>query len=40
MASKRSPVRRSKDKRIFSRTAKHTKAINVSPTSARGGRRL
>lgn len=37
---RRSKVRRSKDRKVFSRTAKRTKAINVAPNVARGGVRL
>lgn len=37
---KRTKVRRSKDRKIFSRTAKRTKSINVAPNVARGGVRL
>lgn len=38
MARKRVPRR--KDRRIFSKTAKNTKAINVAPKMMRGGIRL
>lgn len=34
---RRYAVRRSKDRRYFKNTAKKTKAVNVVPTSARGG---
>lgn len=34
---KRSRVKRIKDKRIFSRTANKTKAVNVKPMFQRGG---
>lgn len=34
---KRSRVKARKDKRIFSRTANKTKAVNVKPQFARGG---
>lgn len=37
---KRRPVRVRKDKRIFSRTAKASKAINLAPRVMRGGIRL
>lgn len=37
---KRSPVRTGKDKRIFSRTAKKIKKINVNPRIMRGGIRM
>lgn len=37
---KRIPTRRRKDRRIFSRTAKKSKAINLNPVSMRGGIRL
>lgn len=37
---KRYPVKRSKDKKIFKRTATRTKKINVSPNVSRGGIRL
>lgn len=36
----RMKVRKSKDRRIFSRTASKTKAINVTPKLMRGGIRL
>ena len=37
---KRRPVRKRKDKRIFSATANKTKKINVEPKVMRGGIRL
>lgn len=37
---KRSPVRIKRDKQIFARTSKQTKAINVKPLPMRGGIRL
>lgn len=37
---KRKPVRRAKDKKIFSRTAKQTKRVNIAPNVSRGGIRL
>lgn len=37
---KRSPVRVSKDKRVFRATAQNTKKINVQPLPMRGGIRL
>ena len=37
---KRRPVRKRKDKRIFSSTANKTKKINVEPKVMRGGIRL
>ncbi len=37
---KRTTVSRSKDKRIFRRTANHTKKLNSSPPTFRGGIRL
>lgn len=36
----RSKVKPSKDKRVFTQTAKKTKAINVTPKNMRGGIRL
>lgn len=36
----RSPVRRVKDRKMFSRTAKKAKKINISPKIMRGGIRL
>lgn len=36
----RSKVKPSKDKAVFSRTAKKTKKINVNPRPSRGGIRL
>lgn len=38
--SSRAKVRRSKDKKIFSRAADKTKKINIAPKVARGGIRL
>lgn len=38
--AKRSKVKKSKDTRVFTQTAKKTKAVNVSPKSMRGGTRL
>lgn len=37
---KRWKVRPSKDRRMFSRTAGHTRSINLSPVPMRGGWRL
>lgn len=37
---KRYPVKPSKDKKIFKRTANRTKKINLSPNISRGGIRL
>lgn len=37
---KRSYVKKSKDKKIFARTAKRTKKVNVTPNVSRGGIRL
>lgn len=37
---KRKRVRASKDKKVFSNTAKSTKDINVKPKTMRGGIRL
>lgn len=37
---KRSKVRKSKDKKIYSNTADKTKRINIAPTVMRGGTRL
>lgn len=36
----RSKVKPAKDKRVFTQTAKKTKAINVTPKNMRGGIRL
>ena len=38
--STRSRVRRSKDRRVFSRAADKVKKININPKVARGGIRL
>lgn len=38
--AKRSPVPQKKDQRVFQRTAKKTKTINVAPKVMRGGTRL
>lgn len=38
--AKRSRVKRGKDRRIFTRTAKGSKKINVNPVITRGGIRL
>lgn len=38
--AKRSKVRKSKDAKIFNRTAKKTKAINLGSGAMRGGIRL
>lgn len=38
--AKRSKVRKSKDAKIFNRTAKKTKAINLGDGAMRGGIRL
>ena len=35
--AKRKPVKKSKDKRIFSKTANKTKRINIKPGQWRGG---
>lgn len=40
MKRKRMPTKKRKDKRVFSHTAKNTKAINVRPGQWRGGIRL
>lgn len=40
MKGKRRPVRRGKDRRVFSKTAKKSKKINLNPISYRGGVRL
>ena len=37
---KRRKMRARRDKRVFSRTAAKTKAINLNPTTYRGGIRL
>lgn len=37
---KRIPVKRKKDKRIFTHAADKTKKINIAPNVARGGIRL
>lgn len=37
---KRKMVRKAKDRKIFTHTAKSTKSINVSPNVQRGGIRL
>lgn len=37
---KRIPVKRKKDKKIFTHAADKTKKINISPNVARGGIRL
>ena len=38
--AKRTTTKRRKDRRIFSRTAKKTKAMNITPKIMRGGTRL
>ena len=38
--AKRSKVKKSKDTKVFTQTAKKTKAVNVSPKNMRGGTRL
>lgn len=38
--AKRSRVRRNKDRKVFTRTAKSSKKINVNPVIMRGGIRL
>lgn len=38
--SSRKPMRHSKDKKVFSRTAEKTKKINIAPKNMRGGIRL
>lgn len=38
--SKRMTVKRSKDRKIFARTAKKTRAVNLNPNVRRGGIRL
>lgn len=38
--AKRKPTKEKKDRKIFSRTAKKTKAINITPKIMRGGTRL
>ena len=38
--AKRMSVKRGKDRKIFARTAKKTRAINISPNVRRGGIRL
>lgn len=38
--AKRKPVKKKKDKKIFSRTAVKAKAMNISPKIMRGGTRL
>lgn len=38
--AKRSRVKRSKDRKVFTRTAKSSKKINVNPVITRGGIRL
>lgn len=38
--TKRSKVKKSKDTKVFTQTAKKTKAVNVSPKNMRGGTRL
>lgn len=38
--AKRKKMTSSKDKKIFTQTAKKTKSINVSPKNMRGGTRL
>lgn len=38
--AKRSKVKRTKDTKVFTQTAKKTKAVNVSPKNMRGGTRL
>lgn len=37
---KRAKMKTSKDKKVFTQTAKKTKAVNVSPKNMRGGTRL
>lgn len=37
MAKKRRPVKKGKDKRVFSKTARQTKKINIKPGQWRGG---
>lgn len=37
---KRTKMNTSKDKKVFTQTAKKTKAVNVSPKNMRGGTRL
>lgn len=38
--AKRTKMASSKDKKVFTQTAKKTKAVNVSPKNMRGGTRL
>lgn len=38
--AKRSKVKKSKDTKAFTQTAKKTKAVNISPKNMRGGTRL
>lgn len=38
--AKRIKMTNSKDKKVFTQTAKKTKAVNVSPKNMRGGTRL
>lgn len=38
--AKRTKMSTNKDKKVFTQTAKKTKAINVSPKNMRGGTRL
>lgn len=38
--AKRSKTKKSKDMKVFTQTAKKTKAVNVSPKNMRGGTRL
>ena len=38
--AKRSKTKKSKDTKMFTQTAKKTKAVNVSPKNMRGGTRL
>lgn len=38
--AKRAKMSTSKDKKVFTQTAKKTKAVNISPKNMRGGTRL
>lgn len=38
--AKRMKMQTSKDKKVFTQTAKKTKAVNISPKNMRGGTRL
>lgn len=40
MKNHRAPTKKTKDKKVFRRTAAKTKAINITPKVMRGGTRL